>query len=885
MNENLHGPTIPCDKGIYEFTTERINVELAAAMAEFDVCKTKMCDGGLSWSEVLQIFVRRAQDVNKGGIGTITVAWWNRKGIDKGRRYSGIFGKPPPKTPLHELSSPSGFCCLSAFALPRGLKYILRTGTGAVDLDLRAAHTQMQLRRLSRAGRMDLAVKTREYYENRDEFLELLQESDWGRRRPMWECKKLLTSLTYGGPVPAGVPQLVEDLAEEQEAIRKFDSAANPERLKQREDRPHPEASVEFDLNEAEERVGVDAATTVARRHYVPVSSFEHDGIVGGPKLRDIIDELAYLGWDFAEKPVPTNWQELLKVLIQEEPDVAWPQTIEPATPGDIEIIVNDPLARALASIGKAMNHVDHEAFARIVISHIGEYFLLESEAKETLTVQWWDDSRKLWVRAGGGRRLQTHVIDICRKYARPLVNGVRGPAPSFYGNKMFFSPICDIVKSYLPTAGERPALDGEQTRGLVRFSCGTVLEMQTGKVRPAKPEDRISLSTGYPYATLEMQRDMKDAVTAVVKMVTEDWRRSGSLSDVAVAQLDTMKGGSKLLHVLFELVGDWDLTLWLLCQITRAIGALPRFEEFLWLSAVSGNNGKGTLVNILQAALGSHNEGYYAQLDFERHFLTGNKINSGNTPDIAALEGKRMVVVNETPGIKHGEINTQLIKRLLSLDAQIQATAKYKDPTSWTSMMHMLVLANECPKFSKDPALFTRLSYLFLPFEFCEEPDPENKAQKALDTTVKENALRRIYNAELFHWAVCLTPYLMESRRSRKILPQPPAVTEDTASHATAAASTRETVKTDLATDFVTNMLTTYTSALIPPSSRDDINKAFCEYAAKHGEFGVNAPEALLNSGHLQNHEGKTRFKMMHLGKNIAIYKKDGNIVTLKTA
>jgi phage/plasmid-associated DNA primase len=353
-------------------------------------------------------------------------------------------------------------------------------------------------------------------------------------------------------------------------------------------------------------------------------------------------------------------------------------------------------------------------------------------------------------------------------------------------------------------------------------------------------------------------------------------------LTDETIGKLDAIKIKSKLVHLLFELVGTWDVTLWLLCQITRAIGALPRFEEFMWLSAVSGNNGKGTLVNILQTVLGSHAEGYYAQLEFERHFLTGNKISNVNNPEIAALEGKRMVVVNETPGIKHGEVNTQLIKRLLSLDAQIQTTAKYKDPTAWTSMMHMLFLANECPKFAKDPALFTRLSYLFLPFEFCENPNPKNKAEKPMDTSVKESIKDGRYNPELLHWGVCLTPYLMEARSSRKIQPQPAAVVEDTASHAVAAESSRDTLKADLAKDFVEKELENYTSALTPPSNRDEINKAFREYAERHGEWGVNTQEALVNSGLLQNHEGNTRFKMMHMGKNIAVYKRKGQVVTL---
>ena len=122
-----------------------------------------------------------------------------------------------------------------------------------------------------------------------------------------------------------------------------------------------------------------------------------------------------------------------------------------------------------------------------------------------------------------------------------------------------------------------------------------------------------------------------------------------------------------------------------------------------------------------------------------------------------------------------------------------------------------------------------------------------------------------------------------MEARGSRKICPQPAAVVEDTASHATAAAVMRDAVKTDVAKLFVENHLVVYVVALTPPSSRDVINKAFCDYAAKYGELGVNASEALVNSGLLQNHAGKTRFKMMHQGKDIAIYKKDGKVMTVK--
>ena len=246
--------------------------------------------------------------------------------------------------------------------------------------------------------------------------------------------------------------------------------------------------------------------------------------------------------------------------------------------------VKNDPLARALASIRAGMNQVDHEAFARLVLSQIDKEFLVESEAKENVTIQWWDAGRKVWVKAGGGRRLCMKVVDVCRKLARPVEkNGERGPAPTWYGNKHFFAPICDIVKSYLPAAGELPPLDGDQTRGLVRFSCGTVLDLRSGVARPGMAQDRISKSTGYRYAAWNAPRDLQDLVAKVVDAVVKDWEAGATSIDHNIfltGQLDAIKKRSKVLALLFDLVGTWDLTLWLLCQITRAVGALPRFEE-----------------------------------------------------------------------------------------------------------------------------------------------------------------------------------------------------------------------------------------------------------------------------------------------------------------
>jgi hypothetical protein len=218
---------------------------------------------------------------------------------------------------------------------------------------------------------------------------------------------------------------------------------------------------------------------------------------------------------------------------------------------------MSDPLARALVSLKDRF--ADHEAFARLVIDKLDDTYMVENDAKENVTVQWWDPLRRVWVRAGGGRRLQMKVVDICRRDARPLDNrGERGAAPSLYGNKHFFAPVCDIVKSYLPTAQEVPKLDGDVTRGLFRFSCGRVLELGTGRVRWAAPADRISKSCGYPYKPWAASPAVQAEVKALVTDICKHWESGATSVDTIflVPRLEGLKKTSRYLSRALRRLG-----------------------------------------------------------------------------------------------------------------------------------------------------------------------------------------------------------------------------------------------------------------------------------------------------------------------------------------
>ena len=202
--------------------------------------------------------------------------------------------------------------------------------------------------------------------------------------------------------------------------------------------------------------------------------------------------------------------------------------------------------------------------------------------------------------------------------------------------------------------------------------------------------------------------------------------------------------------------------------------------------------------------------------------------------------------------------------------------------------MMHLLFLANECVKFEQDPALFTRLSYLFLPFEFCKEPTEPH--QKRIDTNIKEVVKTGVFNSELLFWALCLTPYLLRSTSSRKILPQPRAVQEDTESHEQAAKANRKIdgkQANDMAKNFVEQRVIEWTrESGEPPKDRREINEAFCLFVQGKcdGKPGAvpNPKQSLLNAG-LREQCGHTRFKVMFQKRNYSAYMLGGKWATLK--
>jgi hypothetical protein len=527
---------------------------------------------------------------------------------------------------------------------------------------------------------------------------------------------------------------------------------------------------------------------------------------------------------------------------------------------------------RALTSL-KPKVSVNHAAFARLVAMRLASFYAVEREDKENLVIQWFDPLRGVWVRGGGARRLHEVATEILYEIFEDTLDE---EAASIFGNKNFISPVVDLVKNYLPRAQEMPPLDGDRSRGLLRFSCGTVLDFGTGEVRRGQPEDRISLSTGYEYRDWDATLETKGLVGRLCADLNTLWEQGRDVDELCEPErLERLLHESPLYRMFYSLFEDHSTAFWLLRQGVRAAAGLAGYEEVLFLVDSRGSNGKGTWLAVMKALLGVDN-GYYATLEYEKHFMgNGMAQKCINNPDIAALAGKRFVAVNESPeSAGGGQLNTTLVKRLAcGSDDPIVANAKYKDPAAFQPQCLLAFCTNHEPEFPvKDGGFRSRVGYVNMPFEWVQEPT--EAGQRKIDTDIKERVARTVQPEFLF-WARHLVPGLMRPK-ARVITPRPAKVQEDVAvqfaaSALTAGAAGSAPSAHEVGRLFCEERLQIWERQEGAPSSRQAIKEAFLQWCAEKRCGRVN-PEAAFRDV-LHGSDDKSRVKCN--GRYVHVYKR----------
>lgn len=262
----------------------------------------------------------------------------------------------------------------------------------------------------------------------------------------------------------------------------------------------------------------------------------------------------------------------------------------------------------------------------------------------------------------------------------------------------------------------EHPIADsgaGWDTQPLLLACSNGVVNLVTGELRQGRPEDRLTMGSGLPF----------EPAAACPR-----WERflEEVLPDPAVREFVRLAIGYSLTGLAREQV-------WFLCYGT-------------------GANGKGTLFDVLRWALGDL-----------AHVMAFSTIERGKeqsiASDMAALQGKRLVVTSETQ--EHSRFNEARIKSLTGEDA-ITARELYQRQFTFEPVLKLWVGVNHKPVVTDDSYGFWRRVRL-IPFS------------ETFDDARRDDGLREELKRELVGiLAWCVRAAVDWSKRG---LPVPPAI------------------------------------------------------------------------------------------------------------
>ena len=157
-----------------------------------------------------------------------------------------------------------------------------------------------------------------------------------------------------------------------------------------------------------------------------------------------------------------------------------------------------------------------------------------------------------------------------------------------------------------------------------------------------------------------------------------------------------------------------------------------------------NGNNGKSTLLLILEKILGPFYRTVNKQVFFDHRQGSAGSAN----PYVADLVHRRMIALSEISPDSDERLNEGLIKALTGGDSQ-NTRGIYQSSFVFNPYMKPFLICNELPKCSMDASFWDRL--VLIPFEaiFTSEPDPTNKQHR-----LKNDDMSKLISDEGFQMA-----------------------------------------------------------------------------------------------------------------------------------
>jgi P4 family phage/plasmid primase-like protien len=202
------------------------------------------------------------------------------------------------------------------------------------------------------------------------------------------------------------------------------------------------------------------------------------------------------------------------------------------------------------------------------------------------------------------------------------------------------------------------------------------VVDLRTGALRAGKPEDNVTKQVAVPF-----NADAKAPL----------WE--ATVADIFKDNVELVDYFQKALG--YSITGD--------CR-----------EEVFFLLIGEGRNGKGTLINTVDAILGDYSTSLsFQSLEASKHGQAGGAA----SPDIAKLAGARFVTASETSG---GKFNTAILKGLTGRDP-ITARHLHAEEFTFMPQLKLWLSVNERPQVTDQSLGFWARPHM-IPFLQCYE-------------------------------------------------------------------------------------------------------------------------------------------------------------------
>jgi len=200
-----------------------------------------------------------------------------------------------------------------------------------------------------------------------------------------------------------------------------------------------------------------------------------------------------------------------------------------------------------------------------------------------------------------------------------------------------------------------------------------------------------------------------------------------------------------EIYEFISKIITNTNVREYLLKVLGKSLMGIPD-EKFYFFTGLSGANGKSTLINFLELALGDY------MVSADTSLLTNKRGNSSNaSPDVIRLKGKRIIAFQEPE--HNDKLRTGILKQFSGND-NIIARELYKSPISFKIQGTMIMCCNDLPTVtSTDGGTWRRIRVIDFNSRFCDNPKKPNEFLIDPEIKTKLSVWKPYFMSILIHY------------------------------------------------------------------------------------------------------------------------------------